>query len=147
MDELKNRLKSDAERIRAGTSPELQLRIDASLASARGVSTMAVRDQQIEHWHTLWWVRAVSGLGAAALIVLILNRPSVDETPIDSVPTNAQIPVHESTLPDDWNTEGQFPWRVESADLTRSLEQELIDLQSDLEKARRNVEDDVKISF
>ena len=46
----------------------------------------------------------------------------------------------------------ESPWalgalNVESADLTRSLEDELINLQSDLEKAKENVERDVKFTF
>ena len=41
----------------------------------------------------------------------------------------------------------EFLLNVESADLTRSLEDELINLQSDLEKAKENVERDVKFTF
>ena len=146
MDELRDRLKTDAEQIRAHTSTELQRRLDASLAAARSVSTVA-RDEQKVPWHTLWWVRALTGLGAAAVVILLVNRPSVEGPRPNDVHVVDQIPLHESTLPEDWDTRGQFPWQVESADLTRSLEQELIDLQSDLEKARKNVEQDVQFTF
>ena len=73
------------------------------------------------------------------------NQPVEQEAPDISASNGA--PTHSVRLPEDWYVGDGFLLNVESADLTRSLEEELINLQSDLEKAKENVERDVKFAF
>ena len=145
MDELKIRLKQDADEIQANTSPELRARIDASLHAARGTQSVT-RTPRVRP-KSLWWISSVTGLTAAILVILMMNwnRPVQQDAPDISASNDA--PTHSVTLPEDWYAGDGFLLKVESADLTRSLEEELINLQSDLEKARENVERNVKFAF
>ena len=95
---------------------------------------------------SFWTISSLTGLVAAALVLVVMER--YRDEPV--VPVEASVDVEEPALdagiPDEWLV-SEFPLKLKSADLTRSLEQELLDLQSDLERARKNVEEDVKNSF
>jgi hypothetical protein len=146
MDEFELRLKQDAERIMVAPSPGLQSRIDASLAGARPVATPQSR-QPGQPGVRLWWLSSLTGLASAAAIILFLNwnqRPA--DTDVLS-PAASVDATKDAGLPDDWGVGGILPLRVKSADLTRSLEEEWVNLQSDLDKARQNLERDVKSTF
>lgn len=145
MDELETRLKQDAADIQAKTSPELQARIDASLFAARGSKTVSRTPPARST--SLWWISSITGLTAAVLVILLMNWNKPVEQELPDIAARNQAPTHSVSLPDDWNISDGFRLNVESADLTRSLEEELINLQSDLEKARENVERDVKFVF
>ena len=148
MDNLENRLKQDATDIRAETSAELRARIDASIYSAR--ETRSVADAGPVRATSLWWISSVTGLTAAVLVITLLNWNRQTEKnviePVDNV-VASQLPADTESLPREWLGGGGLLLNVESADLTRSLEEELSNLQSDLEKARENVERDVKFAF
>jgi hypothetical protein len=145
MDKLKTRLKQDADEIQADTSPELRARIDASLHAARG--TRSVTSKPLVRPVSLWWISSVTGLTAAILVILLMNWNQPVEQEAPDISASNEAPTHSVTLPEDWYAGDGFLLNVESADLTRSLEEELINLQSDLEKAKENVERDVKFAF
>jgi hypothetical protein len=146
MDELKNRLKQDADAIRAEITPEMSARIDASLCSAR--ETIPPSQVPQTRSSSLWWASSITGLTAALLIVLLANWNKPVESDLPEVSAGVQTtPGTSVSLPEGWQMGDAFLLNVESADLTRSLEEELINLQSDLEKAKENVERDVKFAF
>ena len=149
MDELQSRLKRDAEQLQAGTSPEMQLRLEASLCTARDARTMAVkRPEPAESSQgSTWWLSAVTGVAAVLLVAFLINRDLLEETGREAVSLNNQPPVEASALVEDWFVSGGLDLNIQPADLTQSLEEELSNLQSDLEKARENVERDVKFAF
>lgn len=147
MDEFEKQLKRDAEHIRAEPSNELQVRIDASLRTVRDMGPAAEPSTKpLAQTTSFWTISSLTGLVAAALVLVVMER--YRDEPV--VPVEASVDVEEPALdagiPDEWLV-SEFPLKLKSADLTRSLEQELLDLQSDLERARKNVEEDVKNSF
>lgn len=145
MDDLKTRLKQDADEIQASTSPELRTRIDASLHAAR--DSKAVTNTPATRPVSLWWISSVTGLTAAVLVILLMNWKSPVENETRNLSASVPAPTNEASLPEEWIPGDKFLLNVEQADLTRSLEEELLNLQSDLEKARENVERDVKFAF
>ena len=146
MDELKNRLKQDADAIRTETTHELRVRIDASLHSAR--ETIPPSPVTPNRSFSLWWASSITGLTAAILIVVLANWNKPVEPEVPDISAGTQMPLENPvSLPEGWQIGEEFLLNVESADLTRSLEEELINLQSDLEKAKENVERDVKFAF
>jgi hypothetical protein len=138
MDELERQLKEDAGLIRADLSPQLQARIRASVESTSPADEVA-RGALMPPGTNLWWVSSLTGVAAAALIIVLVNWKTatgpVEEQPLPSTP-RAVLSIHEG-----------FPLNVETADWAQPLEEELRNLQSDLEKARDNVERDLRISF
>jgi hypothetical protein len=149
MDEFERQLKRDAELIRAEPSNELQVRIDASLRTAREMGSSAPEPSKrplAQSTTSFWSISSVTGLVAAALVLVLMER--FNDEPVVPVEATADVdePELSSGIPEEWLV-GEFPLKLRSADLTRSLEQELLDLQSDLERARKNVEEDVKNSF
>lgn len=145
MDELKTRLIEDAGEIEAVVSPELQRRIDASLHAAR--ETRSVAGQRPAKRNSLWLISSITGLTAVALVILVIDwNRQLEEAPQEQV-ADQQLEFTDDALLDGWNITGGLSLNIESADLTRSLEDELVNLQSDLEKARENVEQDIKFNF
>ena len=145
MDELKARLIEDAGEIEAVVSPELQRRIDASLHAAR--ETRSVAGGRPAKRNSLWLISSLTGLTAAALVILVISWNQPPETVPQVQVADQQLEVTDNALLDGWNITGGLSLNIESADLTRSLEDELVNLQSDLEKARENVEQDIKFNF
>ena len=145
MDELKARLIEDAGEIEAVVSPELQQRIDASLHAAR--ETRSVAGGRPAKRNSLWLISSLTGLTAAALVILVISWNQPPETVPQVQVAGQQLEVTDNALLDGWNITGGLSLNIESADLTRSLEDELVNLQSDLEKARENVEQDIKFNF
>lgn len=136
MDKLERRLKGDAGLIKAELSPELQERIRASLESTR------VENQPRRKSRTpgisLWLASSLTGLAAAALVIVLVNWNS----PVEPVEETGPAPGL-TTL----SLQSGFPLNTETAEWTAPLEEELKNLQSDLEKARENVERDLRLSF
>jgi len=137
MDKLERQLKEDAGLIKAELSPELQERIRASLESTRPEDRTPRKAQT--PGTNLWWASSLTGLAAAALVIVLINWNST-VTPIDDQPPSA-TPGTVLSL------QSGFPLNVETADWATPLEEELKALQSDLEKARENVERDLRLSF
>lgn len=139
MDEFANRLKEDAASIQVEVSPELAVRIAASIQATEceiGSTNISRRE------HSFWWASSLTGLAAAALIIALLNWNAADESvemPKEQIAT--VVPEYVRQL----NT--GFSLKIENADFTEPLEDELAKLKSDLEKARSNVRRDLKSAF
>ncbi len=145
MDELKTRLIEDAGEIEAVVSPELQRRIDASLIAAR--ETRSVAGGRPEKRNSLWLVSSLTGLAAAALVILVIGWNRQPEMAAQEQVAGQQAQAADESSLEGWDIMDGLSLNIESADLTRSLEDELVNLQSDLEKARQSVERDVKFNF
>ena len=137
MDKLEKQLREDASLIKADLSPELRERIRASLESTRPID-QAPRETKLPGT-TLWWASSFTGLAAAALVIVFVNWNSIIE-PIEDQPVSA-TPGTVISIP------AGFPLNVETAEWATPLEEELKNLQSDLEKAREEVERDLRLSF
>lgn len=137
MDRLERRLKQDARLIKAELTPDLRERIQASLR-ATGPKRRTPRTNGVPgSW--LWWVSSLTGLVAAALVIVFLNLSRRTESP--------EQPPAPSLQEYAWSIHEGFPLNAETADWTGPLEAELKNLQSDLEKARASVEHDLRDSF
>ena len=136
MDNLEKRLKNDASLIKAEVSAEMQERILASLQSTQPVSPDPKKPES--RGMSLWLTSSLTGLAAAALIIVLVNWNTSIETngETDSMPS---VPSLSEQIP--------FPLSAETVEWTAPLEEELRNLQSDLEKARKNVERDLRESF
>jgi hypothetical protein len=136
MDKLERRLKEDAGHIKADLTPELRERIRASLESAEPVGH-ASKSGEVRGV-SLWLASSLTGL-AAALIIVLINRDGGVEM-VEDVPD----PVATETA---WSMQDGFLLNAETAEWAAPLEEELRNLQSDLERARENVERDLRSSF
>ena len=137
MDKLERRLKEDAALIKAELAPELQERIRASLESTQPAK-QTLRTTKTPGT-SLWWASSLTGLAAAALLIVVINwnggvEPVVEVS--DAVPPGIT-----------WSIQSGFPLNVETAEWTAPLEEELKNLQSDLEKARESVERDLRLGL
>ncbi|HEX7061621.1 MAG TPA: hypothetical protein VF200_06595 [Woeseiaceae bacterium] len=152
MDELEGWLRRDALRIEAEVPPAVTARIREAVrreaeatsrarAAANGRLARAAGTHAGARQHTglplgLWAAASLCGVAAALAVVLVLPRLGSDEAARAPHPA---APV--ATLPPDLARE--FPLVVKTADLTGPLEEELDDLKSDLDKARKRVERDL----
>lgn len=129
MDKLANRLRQDAENIDANVSDELDRRIRASL---QGV-TLAAEQPSVtppSRHPGFWWASSLTGIAAAAAVIAIIN--SQQDAPVPQ-PTAANILAAVPTI----------DLKTETAVMTSPLQQELDALQSDIEKARERVREDI----
>lgn len=133
MDKLAKRLREDAERIDVTISPEMETRIRASLAGARQETPRVRAEAERPPW--FWWASSLTGLAAAAAIVLVVNLrgSGVVPSPVVQVPSAFDVPVVE--------------WRLQPAVLTSPLEEEYADLQADLRKAEQLLRQDIEALF
>ena len=139
MDKLAKQLRTDAERIDVAVSDELEQRI---LASLRGVTPRAeanpdTRSRLEQRPAKFWWTSSLTGIAAAALVIVIINSQSQQpgsESPAEVATTSpvalaASMPI--------------IDWKTESAMLTSPLREELENLQSDIKKAEEKVKQDI----
>lgn len=140
MDEFENKLKRDAEAVKAEVSPELRARIDASL---RGVEPIRPVSTPRSAPNRLWWASSLTGLAAVVALVIINTFDSPDSTDIQEVDvvarTEPPLPAELLLLSPELD--------IRSVEFVSPLEEELIKLQSDLEKARENVRQDVDFTL
>lgn len=141
MDEFEHRLKLDAQAIRAGISPELRSRIDASLRATEQIRPVP---ESPAPGMNLWWASSLSGLAAAVIVIVLINwnGPSTVPAPLEQV-ADRTVPVAVDEL------QGLYaPWLIiETADFASPLEEELARLQADIERARENVKEDIDFTF
>jgi hypothetical protein len=140
MDEFENTLKRDAEDIRAGVSPQLKARIDASLRATKRIEPVP---ESRTPGINLWWASSVTGLAAAIIVIVVMNwnRPATEPVPLEQV-ADRTVPVAVEEL------QGFSPPRlIKTADFTTPLEEELARLQADIERARANVKEDIDFTF
>ena len=137
MDKLERRLKEDAGFIKADLAPELQERIRASLESTQPAKQTPRTTKT--PGTSLWWASSLTGLAAAALLIVVINwNGGVEPVAEVSDPAPPEIT---------WSIQSGFSLHAETVEWTAPLEEELKNLQSDLEKARESVERDLRLSF
>lgn len=142
MDEFEKRLKQDAASIRAEVSPQLEERISASLHSAgRDVPLQKPRATT----GNLWWASSLTGLAAAVIVILLVNwnRDAV-EPQVPLTTTAGAVPDHREYLR---QLQQRLPLQTETVEFTQALDEELVRLQADLEKARESVSRDIDFTF
>lgn len=140
MDEFEQRLKRDAEDIKATFSPELRQRIDASL---RGTKRIEPVPESRTAGINIWWASSLTGLAAAIIVVVIVNWNRPVSQPVPDTPiVQRTVPVVIDDL------QGINPPRlIKTAEFTTPLEEELAKLQADIERARATVRKDIEFSF
>jgi len=140
MDEFENRLKRDAEDIRAEISPQLKERIDASLRATDRIQPVPESGTSSAN---LWWASSLTGLAAAIMVIVLINwnRPAAELAPLEPVARHT-VPVQVEDL------QMLYPPRlVKTAEFTSPLEEELTRLQADIERARETVKKDIDFTF
>jgi len=142
MDEFEKRLKRDAQGIDADISPQLVSRIEASLLSVERIESLRQKGSATSN---LWWASSLTGLAAAAAVIALLNWNRPDPEPVLPEQTTFQVvPDAREYLQ---QIQGRLPLRAETADFKHGLEDELVKLQADFEKARENVNRDIDFTF
>jgi len=137
MDNFTRRLREDAARIDAEVSPQLESRIQASLAA---IEPEVVRQRRPARRPVSFWLASsLTGVAAALAVIAVLNV--IDSNEPEAVPrvvdANPAQPLEIPALDLD----------AEAAMLTAPLARELEDLQADLKKAEEVVRGDVRIDF
>ena len=91
----------------------------------------------------LWWASSLTGLAAVVVLVVIvsLTRPDSEPVPENTVAgqTEPPTPVDFPLISPDLD--------IRSAEFTSPLEEEILKLQADIEKARESVREDVDFTF
>ena len=133
MDKLAERLRDDAAAIDATIAPELDARIRASLEGA--TPEAGTQRARAARRPLFWWASSLTGAAAAAALILAVNlqSPAPESGPVQDP---LKLPILRGV-----------EWHAEAAVLTRPLEQEMDDLQSDLKKAERVVKGDIDRLF
>ena len=139
-------LRSDAGRIRADVTAGFERRIEAALAHER---PRAVAPERRQNFAGPWLAGSLAGLGAAAMIVLLVGRSGEDTRVPPAAPAQPLADVSAADRSSELlrSLRAEVPLNVETAELTAPLAQELENLRSDLEKARENVERDLGLRF
>lgn len=133
MDKLAKRLRDDADQIKCSVSDELDVRIAASL---QGVQVQAVQERVLESRPaSFWWTSSLTGVAVAAAIIVAVNMQAPEPISGRTVPDPSPLVVP------------GIEWNARSVVLTQPLQQEIEDLQSDLEKAREAVKQDIERLF
>lgn len=137
MNDFEKRLKDDAGNIRSDISPELQRRLDATI---EGTERLPLMPERAKTTGSLWLASSLTGLAAAIAVIALLNwdRGQIEPAPVRIADTPAVADQEEFR---------GFPLNARTADLTEPLEEELLNLQADLEKARESVEKDLRSTF
>jgi hypothetical protein len=136
MDNFEKRLKRDADAIEAEMSPELRARIEASLHGIEPIRPAGRKPPS----PGFWWASSLTGLAAALTVIVVLNWNRPGPAPAEQVADTPEpaVTVPSATTP---------PLDIRTADFTSPLEEELIRLQSDIEKARESVREDLDFTF
>jgi len=128
MDKLARRLHDDADKIEAVVSPELELRIQASLQSIspQAEQSRAPSSRPV----SMWWASSITGVAAVVAMIAIVNsrqpEPDLNTEPRTAAPALSFV-----------------GWNAQTADLTLPLQQEYENLQADLKKAERALKEDI----
>lgn len=133
MDKLDQQLAQDAAAIDAELPDAWRQRLDAQWREARPA---AAADRSRPQWRAVRYAGLIAGLvGLVVAITVFLRAPTVEELQLATVPPYTQEAVR------------PLPLEVEPVDLTQPLQQELLNLQADVEKARQSIERDLLRSF
>lgn len=138
MNELEKRLKQDANAIDADVSTAWRARMEASLRATERLPAVSPRKRAV---HRLWLASSLTGLASAIGVIAVMNWQQTQlPSPADS---EAMTTVPRATSA----TSAMAFLDIRTADFTGPLEEELEHLQSDLEKARLNMQRDLDIAF
>ena len=139
MDEFEKRLKRDAEDVETGDATALRARIDASLRATDRIRPVAeARDPGIN----LWWASSITGLAMAVAVIAVINWNS----PV--APEVAPGVVDSTTVPEYVEgIEEMYPLDFKTADFAGPLEDEMLKLRADFERAAETVKEDIEFSF
>ena len=139
MDEFEQRLKRDAEDIRGGISPELRSRIDASLRATEQIRPVP---ESRASGMNLWWASSLTGLAAAIIVIVLINwnQPATGPLPTATL-ANETVPSYVNEF------QGLYRPSLKTAEFTKPLEEELVRLQADIERARASVKKDIDFTF
>ena len=133
MDNLAERLRSDAERIDVTISPEMDNRIRASLTGIKpDAPRPPVRILRRFSWR---WASSATGVAAALAVIVLINLRAPEPMPAMTEPAYTPCAMPSVAL------------RAQTAVLTSPLEQEFEDLQSDLRKAEESLRRDLDTIF
>lgn len=135
MDKLTEQLKRDAELIDVEVSDELERRINASLHSVSPERAASAAPPQRSAG--FWWASSLTGIAAALVLIAVLNTRSGQEELPSVAPGTSPVAMTTTTVTP------IVEWNAQSAMLTSPLQEELEDLQSDLDKARKKARDDI----
>lgn len=140
MDEFEKRLKQDADAVDASVSPQLRARIDASL---RGTGRARATGPEKRSTSRLWWASSLTGLAATIAVIAVVNmnrsEPPPGEVPVADMPTVPDTALDFPLIPPELD--------IQSAEFAGPLEEELLKLQADIEKARNSVREDIDFTF
>jgi hypothetical protein len=139
--DLERRLRADALDVQVDASPELRARIDASIRSVAQIRSVPAAHDSVGKSGSSWWASGLTGLAAALLIILLIDN-NHDGNDSRVPPTEERIAT--TVTPEVSERFGTLPLNVRTADLTSPLEEELVRLQADLEKARQSVERELR---
>ena len=128
MDKLAKRLRDDAEQIEVSISAELDDRIRASIAGIRQERKVLASGRRPA---TFWWASSLTGVAATVAVIAVINLTEPEPEIAVTEP-----PLQQFEMP-------RFKWKPQTAMLTQTLEQELVDIQSDLRKAQQLVKEDI----
>lgn len=132
MDSLSKALRDDAERIEVGVSPDLEMRICASLErvqpTRKGAPSLRASPANIG------WASALTGVAIAATVILVVN--------LNRAPPPADV------LPPPESRSLALPLlNAETAVFTAPLAEELENLEADLRKAERAVRREIGLGL
>jgi hypothetical protein len=133
MDKLARQLREDASQIDCKVSAELDDRIRASLEAIQPEATSEPRRRPKSF--PLWWASSLTGIAAAIGVIVVVNLQTQPVGPPVTEPAPQALVIP------------SIEWQTQPAALTRSLEVELENLQSDLEKAEEAVKQDIERLF
>jgi hypothetical protein len=137
MDEFVKRLRDDAAKLDAEISPQLDSRIQASLAAIEpGAARQREPRRRVE---SFWLASSLTGVAAALAVIAVLNLVDTSEPEVIPLPV-AENTVQPLEIP-------ALDLDVKAATLAGPLAQELEDLQADLKKAEEVMRGDVRIDF
>jgi hypothetical protein len=111
----------------------------ARVRDTRQTQSPAQREHSPFRW---WWASSLTGLAAAITVLAVINweagaptEPGLDSSVAQTVPRPAEI------------FDNPLPLKLQQATVTTPLEEELERLESDLEKARDVVRNDLRLDF
>jgi hypothetical protein len=134
MDNFEKRLKQDAHAIDAEVPAQLRSRINAQLAST--VQQRPVPRQR----QPAAWLSVATAAGVAVLGVLLLRG---DDPPLEGVEPDA-TPAFAATPTYTPQQASPLLLQVQPVDVTQPLERELLSLQSDLQRVRASIEQELR---
>lgn len=135
MDDFEKRLKQDALAIDAEVPAALRTRLGAQLASATQLRPVARTRRQPAAWLS---VATAAGIAVVGVLLLRNGNPPVERAEPDATPAFAATPTYTP------QQASPLLLQVQPVDVTQPLERELLSLQSDLQRVRASIEQELR---